>query len=54
MLTVGASLTVVGIFLELKGLSGGSFLKGAGIGSLLAFVYTFYKHLKSNNETTAK
>jgi hypothetical protein len=49
----GALLTVTGIYLELEGKET-SFVKVLGIIVLGGFVISFYKHLKSNNETTAK
>jgi hypothetical protein len=54
LLVVGASVTVAGMYLQTQERDGGEALKSLGIGILLAFVYIFYKHLKSNNETASK
>jgi len=54
MLLTGASLTVSGIYLELDGQNSGGSLKAVGIAALVAFIFIFYKYLKSKNETTSK
>ncbi len=56
LLIIGSVFTVSGIYLDLKDSESDAdgFIKAIGIGTLLAFIITFYKHLKSKNETTSK
>jgi hypothetical protein len=53
-LIAGSLLTVTGLYLEVAENTGTSFVKVIGLIVLGGFVISFYRHLKSKNETTAK
>lgn len=56
ILLMGSAFTVAGIYLKLDDPESdlGGFIRGLGIGILIAFTIIFYKHLKTKNETTSK
>ncbi|MCZ8354828.1 MAG: hypothetical protein O9340_08840 [Cyclobacteriaceae bacterium] len=53
-LFIGAGLFVAGMNWQKSEPLFGSLMKYAGVGVLIYFSYAFFKHLKSNNETTSE
>ncbi|NBP68884.1 MAG: hypothetical protein EBR30_17555 [Cytophagia bacterium] len=55
LLIVSSLAIVAGTFMHLQyQMVEGLFVRDAGLVGLIVFVILFFKHLKSNNETTSK